>query len=160
MVAEQGDTSKSLLHERPLSGSGATSAKTNSVPLPPTSSSSLAMPSVVAGTTQPMEKTPDQLNALYRTSSVYDPEWARMEAWLDENPEFAQDYFIRKATRQTVDAWLVHQATPSSCDLSSPTHFHTTVNCPSGNGGGHVTISQTNNCCSSRAGSGATTPVR
>lgn len=25
----------------------------------------------------------------------YGAEFARMEAWLDENPEFAQDYFIR-----------------------------------------------------------------
>lgn len=25
----------------------------------------------------------------------YDPEYARMEAWLDEHPEFTQDYFLR-----------------------------------------------------------------
>lgn len=25
----------------------------------------------------------------------YDPEYARMEAWLDEHPDFAQDYFLR-----------------------------------------------------------------
>lgn len=25
----------------------------------------------------------------------YDPEYARMEAWMDENQEFVQDYFIR-----------------------------------------------------------------
>ncbi|RZF49080.1 hypothetical protein LSTR_LSTR008366, partial [Laodelphax striatellus] len=24
----------------------------------------------------------------------YDPEYARMEAWLDEHPEFVEDYFI------------------------------------------------------------------
>lgn len=28
-------------------------------------------------------------------SRPYDPEHARMEAWLDENQEFVQDYFIR-----------------------------------------------------------------
>lgn len=28
-------------------------------------------------------------------SYEYDPEWARMESWMDENPEFIQDYFIR-----------------------------------------------------------------
>lgn len=25
----------------------------------------------------------------------YGPEYSRMESWLDENPEFVQDYFIR-----------------------------------------------------------------
>ncbi|XP_030383510.1 dual 3',5'-cyclic-AMP and -GMP phosphodiesterase 11 isoform X2 [Scaptodrosophila lebanonensis] len=75
----------------------------------------------------------------------YDPEHARMEAWLDENQEFVQDYFIRKATRQTVDAWLVSHATSAGNDVvssNSPTH--------AANG----------QACSSRGGSGATTPVR
>uniref|UniRef100_A0A2M4CSB8 Phosphodiesterase n=1 Tax=Anopheles darlingi TaxID=43151 RepID=A0A2M4CSB8_ANODA len=44
----------------------------------------------------------------------YDVEFARMESWLDENPEFVQDYFIRKATRNMVDGWLVSHATPVS----------------------------------------------
>ncbi|KAL1497949.1 hypothetical protein ABEB36_008828 [Hypothenemus hampei] len=72
----------------------------------------------------------------------YDPEYARMEAWLDEHPDFVQDYFLRKATRQVVDSWLVSHATPASsnAELVSPTH---------GIPGG-----------SSRGGSGATTPVR
>ncbi|XP_034474933.1 dual 3',5'-cyclic-AMP and -GMP phosphodiesterase 11 isoform X1 [Drosophila innubila] len=77
-------------------------------------------------------------------SRPYDPEHARMEAWMDENQEFVQDYFIRKATRQTVDAWLVSHATTAGNDVissTSPTH-------PNG---------QTS---SSRGGSGATTPVR
>lgn len=26
---------------------------------------------------------------------LYDPEYARMESWMDENQEFVQDYFIR-----------------------------------------------------------------
>lgn len=29
----------------------------------------------------------------------YDPEYARMEAWLDEHPDFAQDYFLRLELR-------------------------------------------------------------
>lgn len=29
------------------------------------------------------------------TSAVYDPEYARMEAWLDEHPDFVNDYFLR-----------------------------------------------------------------
>ncbi|XP_022186791.2 dual 3',5'-cyclic-AMP and -GMP phosphodiesterase 11 isoform X3 [Nilaparvata lugens] len=75
----------------------------------------------------------------------YDPEYARMEAWLDEHPEFVEDYFIRKATRQVVDAWLISHATPTGsssggcCELGSP------VQAP---------------CPASRASSGATTPVR
>ncbi|XP_026667667.1 dual 3',5'-cyclic-AMP and -GMP phosphodiesterase 11 isoform X2 [Ceratina calcarata] len=83
------------------------------------------------------------------TSAVYDPEYARMEAWLDEHPDFVNDYFLRKVTRQTVDMWLVSHATPtsssSSCvELSSPTHAGGTSS--SGRGGS--------------GGSGATTPVR
>lgn len=29
------------------------------------------------------------------TSTIYDQEYARMEAWLDEHPEFVNDYFLR-----------------------------------------------------------------
>lgn len=67
-----------------------------------------------------------------------------MESWLDENPEFMQDYFIRKATRNMVDGWLVSHATPvttAANSVDSPTHG-------------------TNQPSSSRGGSGATTPVR
>lgn len=97
--------------------------------------------------------------------SPYGGEYAKMEAWMDENPEFVQDYFIRfedgarstkkccsnpnnnrskifrKATRQVVDAWLVSHAANSSTEISSPTHANS-------------------QSCSSRGGSGATTPVR
>ncbi|XP_055635245.1 dual 3',5'-cyclic-AMP and -GMP phosphodiesterase 11-like isoform X2 [Toxorhynchites rutilus septentrionalis] len=81
------------------------------------------------------------------SNSSYDAEFARMEAWLDENQEFVQDYFIRKATRNMVDGWLVSHATPmttggTGSSMDSPTH------------GAAV---QAN---SSRGGSGATTPVR
>lgn len=30
-----------------------------------------------------------------QTSCDYDAEYSRMESWMDENPEFIQDYFIR-----------------------------------------------------------------
>lgn len=30
-----------------------------------------------------------------QTPYEYDAEYCRMESWLDENPEFVQDYFIR-----------------------------------------------------------------
>jgi dual 3',5'-cyclic-AMP and -GMP phosphodiesterase 11 len=82
-------------------------------------------------------------------SHHYDLEHARMEAWLDEHQEFAQEYFIRKATRNVVDAWLVAHATPAALAtndmmalVSSPTH-----------------VSQQQSSAS-RNGSGATTPVR
>lgn len=92
---------------------------------------------------------------------TYDREHAHMEAWLDEHPDFVLDYFLRKATRSVVDAWLVSHATPTSSsgggsastasaaggaasgDLTSPTHP----------GGHHMPPN-------SRTGSGATTPVR
>lgn len=77
----------------------------------------------------------------------YDPEYAKMEAWLDEHPDFVQDYFIRKATRNVVDTWLVCHASAntqgSMCcapDVGSPM--------------------QQQPCPASRTGSGATTPVR
>ncbi|XP_046630158.1 dual 3',5'-cyclic-AMP and -GMP phosphodiesterase 11 isoform X2 [Neodiprion virginianus] len=78
--------------------------------------------------------------------AIYDPEYARMEAWLDEHPDFVTDYFVRKVTRQTVDLWLLSHATPTSAtgscmELSSPTHA-----APSSSSRG--------------SGSGATTPVR
>ncbi|XP_023708360.1 dual 3',5'-cyclic-AMP and -GMP phosphodiesterase 11 isoform X1 [Cryptotermes secundus] len=93
----------------------------------------------------------------------YDPEYARMEAWLDEHPDFVQDYFLRKATRQVVDTWLVSHATPTSAntgscvsppvaDLSSPSHQAN----PAPTSGSLPASTAP----SSRAGSGATTPVR
>ncbi|XP_034186192.1 dual 3',5'-cyclic-AMP and -GMP phosphodiesterase 11 isoform X3 [Osmia lignaria lignaria] len=36
------------------------------------------------------------------TSAVYDPEYARMEAWLDEHPDFVSDYFLRKSSMNTI----------------------------------------------------------
>ncbi|XP_058124704.1 dual 3',5'-cyclic-AMP and -GMP phosphodiesterase 11-like [Anopheles coustani] len=86
----------------------------------------------------------------------YDAEFARMESWLDENPEFVQDYFIRKATRHMVDGWLVSHATPvtsgGSANSNSNSGNSTSVDSP--------THGPPNQPSSSRAGSGATTPVR
>lgn len=101
----------------------------------------------------------------------YDAEYARMESWLDENPEFVQDYFIRKATRNIVDSWSV------SCFsglwvkrliyfsfFRLVSHAHATPTSASSYGNPNdVTNSPThanNQQCSSRGGSGATTPVR
>ncbi|XP_055837301.1 dual 3',5'-cyclic-AMP and -GMP phosphodiesterase 11-like isoform X2 [Episyrphus balteatus] len=104
------------------------------------------MPSEQGGTGMGLDNlgsrpgVPLQLQMLPSNQQCYDAEYARMEAWMDENQEFVQDYFIRKATRQVVDAWLVSHATSAGND-GSPTH-------------GNVQNS------SSRGGSGATTPVR
>ncbi|XP_038114377.1 dual 3',5'-cyclic-AMP and -GMP phosphodiesterase 11 isoform X2 [Culex quinquefasciatus] len=97
----------------------------------------------------------------------YDVEFARMESWLDENQEFVQDYFIRKATRNMVDGWLVSHATPvtssggSGSALDSPTHAAAGGVGGGGGGGGGVSGGVGGQgTSSSRAGSGATTPVR
>lgn len=87
-------------------------------------------------------------NHNHHQNNHYDLEHTRMEAWLDEHQEFAQEYFIRKATRNVVDAWLVVHATPAalaSSDIMA-------LGSPS-----HVSQQQSS---ASRNGSGATTPVR
>lgn len=47
-----------------------------------------------------------------------------MEAWLDEHPAFLQNYFVRKASRSIVDAWLQartsHSAGAASGSASAP----------------------------------------
>ncbi|KAI9564201.1 hypothetical protein GHT06_007939 [Daphnia sinensis] len=48
-----------------------------------------------------------------RETWINDPEWLRVESWIDEHPNFCLDYFLRKATRQMVDAWLVSHSLPS-----------------------------------------------
>lgn len=78
----------------------------------------------------------------------YDAEYARMESWLDENQEFAQNYFMRKASRSAVDSWLVAHSSPAT---SAGNDMMMLVSSPT-----HVNQQQ----CSSRSGSGATTPVR
>lgn len=110
------------------------------------------MPAAEGGTHLGLENNrsgiplPHQLTSNHHQNH-YDAEYARMESWLDENQEFAQNYFMRKATRNVVDSWLVVHATPAAIAnndmtmVSSPTHVNQQQ-------------------CSSRSGSGATTPVR
>ncbi|XP_053484756.1 cGMP-specific 3',5'-cyclic phosphodiesterase isoform X2 [Ictalurus furcatus] len=46
----------------------------------------------------------------------FPPESERMEAWLDDNQDFAHSYFVRKASREMVNAWFaerVHSIQPS-----------------------------------------------
>ncbi|XP_043100539.1 cGMP-specific 3',5'-cyclic phosphodiesterase isoform X2 [Puntigrus tetrazona] len=55
---------------------------------------------------------------------VYPPESERMmEAWLDDNLEFAHSYFVRKASREMVNAWFaerVHSIQPSREGSKAP----------------------------------------
>ncbi|KAJ3585220.1 hypothetical protein NHX12_013941 [Muraenolepis orangiensis] len=39
----------------------------------------------------------------------YSPECDRTEAWLDDHSEFAHSYFIRKASREMVNAWFAER---------------------------------------------------
>lgn len=32
-----------------------------------------------------------------RDAWIHDPEWLRVESWLDEHPDFSLDYFLRSA---------------------------------------------------------------
>uniref|UniRef100_A0A667YVS9 Phosphodiesterase n=1 Tax=Myripristis murdjan TaxID=586833 RepID=A0A667YVS9_9TELE len=53
----------------------------------------------------------------------YSPESERMEAWLDDHLEFSRSYFIRKATREMVNAWFaerVHTIQPSASKETLP----------------------------------------
>ncbi|XP_055948620.1 dual 3',5'-cyclic-AMP and -GMP phosphodiesterase 11-like isoform X3 [Argiope bruennichi] len=37
----------------------------------------------------------------------------KIESWLEEHPQFAYDYFVRKASRQTVASWLLLHSAPN-----------------------------------------------
>ena len=62
--------------------------------------------------------TPNFTTGIY----CFSPEFAKIEAFLDENPEFFQNYLIRKATRSMIDAWLVSYAIPPGT-TSLPPYF-------------------------------------
>ncbi|XP_003966789.1 cGMP-specific 3',5'-cyclic phosphodiesterase isoform X2 [Takifugu rubripes] len=56
------------------------------------------------------------------------PESERMEAWLDDHLEFTRSYFIRKASREMVNAWFaerVHSIHPSAPKENPPQHPRT-----------------------------------
>ncbi|KAM3590897.1 uncharacterized protein V6R79_018620 [Siganus canaliculatus] len=55
--------------------------------------------------------------------SCCSPESERMEAWLDDHLEFTHSYFIRKASREMVNAWFaerVHSIQPSASKDNPP----------------------------------------
>lgn len=42
-----------------------------------------------------------------------------VESWLDDHPQFAHDYFVRKANRQLVDDWLLAHAKINNTNVTS-----------------------------------------
>uniref|UniRef100_A0A673B5U9 Phosphodiesterase n=1 Tax=Sphaeramia orbicularis TaxID=375764 RepID=A0A673B5U9_9TELE len=75
------------------------------------------------------------------------PESERMEAWLDDHLEFTHSYFIRKASREMVNAWFaerVHTIQPSSSIDSNPHSASTSTILP-------PTLSLLDNRCPSPA---------
>lgn len=91
--------------------------------------------------------TPPQYN--------YDPECARVEAWLDDHQDFVYDYFIRKASRHMVDSWLLSHALPQSLGVGAGAYCGPGPG-EAGAGPGVGTSGHQN----SKASSGAATPVR
>lgn len=67
-------------------------------------------------------------------------EYDKIEKWLDDHPEFVNDYFARKARRSMVDGWLISHAIS-----------HSGLQVPSETG---------SSGSSSKPSSGANTPVR
>ncbi|XP_037794162.1 cGMP-specific 3',5'-cyclic phosphodiesterase-like [Penaeus monodon] len=95
----------------------------------------------------------------------YDPECARMEAWLDEHQDFVHDYFIRKASRHMVDAWLVSHALPQNMGGPGGALGGGAAGGGAGGAGGAFGEGPNGSALGgqppgSRASSGAATPVR
>jgi len=77
----------------------------------------------------------------------YEPEHLQMEQWLDDHPDFAHDYFVRKAKRTMVDGWLVNHALAGApAGGTPPQPLNTSESSTSGS--------------NSKNSSGANTPVR
>lgn len=122
--------------------------------------------------------------AALEASTPFDSEQARVEAWLDENPDFFKSYLLRKGTRTLIDAWLVAHALPPGVALQNvheevsddedlmpvSTHRHHEHDPINGNdGGGSGTPSSTGGiiipkpataAAGSKCSSGSGTPVR
>ncbi|KAF8795793.1 Dual 3' like protein [Argiope bruennichi] len=74
-----------------------------------------------------MGESSDGGNADGHDEAAHHEELEKVESWLDEHPHFVHDYFVRKASRQMVDSWLLSHSAPqgmvpeSSSSNSSPT---------------------------------------
>ncbi|KAM4611446.1 cGMP-specific 3',5'-cyclic phosphodiesterase [Polymixia lowei] len=101
----------------------------------------------------------------------YSPEGERMEAWLDDHLEFSRSYFIRKASREMVNAWFagrVHTIQPSASKETPPpqrTQQPSLDPCPPGTGPGPAALPPPaslydSRCPSPAPGQGPGTPTR
>lgn len=75
-----------------------------------------------------------------------DDDYLKVEQWLDNHPDFVQDYFSRKATRTLIDGWLYEH----SGSMESPAAI----------GGSLLGYDMSSTGSNSKASSGANTPVR
>jgi len=74
-----------------------------------------------------------------------DEEYLKVEQWLDNHPDFVQDYFSRKATRSLIDGWLYN---------------HSGGGEGSGGTGSLLGYDVSSTGSNSKGSSGASTPVR
>ncbi len=88
---------------------GVAAATTPSTPDPAPSTSLLPIPlttitgeSTSSSSTDPNSEDPSNKrgneeleNRDHRETWIHDPEWLRVESWLDEHPDFCLDYFLR-----------------------------------------------------------------
>ncbi|TRY74606.1 hypothetical protein TCAL_00771, partial [Tigriopus californicus] len=96
----------------------------------------------------------------------YNQDHARVESWLDENPDFFQDYLIRKGGRQMIDAWLVAHALPPGITTSIHNNYSnsepssSTDTSPHDDDRDSQNSTRTVSCGSKGSSSGNGTPVR
>jgi len=94
----------------------------------------------------------------------YSMELSRVETVLDENPEFFQDYLIRKASRTMIDMWLLNHSLPPGHPCSShPASIRSSESESGTSGGSGMTRSGTLRSLSTGSkpsGSGGATPIR
>ncbi|XP_032438569.1 cGMP-specific 3',5'-cyclic phosphodiesterase isoform X3 [Xiphophorus hellerii] len=80
------------------------------------------------------------------------PDNERMEAWLDDHLEFTHSYFVKKASREMVNAWFAERAhtiqpsVPKENCSQQRTHQSSSDLCPSSN-----STTLLDNCCPSPA---------
>ena len=90
-------------------------------------------------------------------SSEFDQERARIESWLDEHPDFFQDYLIRKGGRAMIDAWLLAHAVPITTMTTSSQEDATEISTESSR---KKSSSASMTGAGSHSSSGSGTPVR
>lgn len=150
---------------------------TNATPIPKSVTPAVNIPNTVkkGGATvrglEP-ETDPGMGSASPSLSSLldYGQDHAKVEAWLDEHPEFFQDYLIRKGGRPLIDAWLVTHALPPGIATNNTANNNGASNAASNTEEGveeeevneeeSQQSARTVSCGSKGSSSGSGTPVR